>query len=291
MNTFLNLSRKGWHFVVTVVILSIIPYFFILQQGNTDSIWTLILMWTPTIAALIIRLSNKEGIFTFNSWNPLKDFKWLLLAAFIPLIIELLSLFITLGLNGAELKPEFINVNDGLISLRGVGMIFGTEPQPWYILLPNYLFSYFIGVLLYSLFFAFGEEYGWRGYLQKEWAKNNELSGFITIGIVWGLWHLPGILMGHNYPDYPVLGGFILMPMLCSFFSIIFGITKNRKNVIWVAVLFHGALNLSTDVSNTALIEESINKPLNDFVWGFLWGLTAIITWLGNRIKQKSAYK
>ena len=274
-----SFSKKGWQFITLVIILSIIPYYFIVNSGDSDSPWTLALMWTPAIAAIMMRIIYKEGLFKGMQWNPIKDFKWVLLAVIIPLLIEILSLATTLFVDAAELKPNLLTKNDGLISLKGVAMVFGAEPQPWYLLIPNYLLSYFLGALFYSLIFAFGEEYGWRGYLQKEWSSNNNLKGFIAICVVWGLWHFPIILQGHNYPEYPILGAFILMPILCVLFSIIFGIAFSRKYVIWVAVVFHGALNISTDVSNTALLEETINKPINDLIWSSLWLFTAILFW------------
>ena len=281
------LPSKGWQFVLLVAVLSCFPYYFILNAGDSDSPWTMLLMWIPAIAAIIMRIIHKEGLFRGLKWNPLKDFKWLLLAIFIPLLIEVLSLGITYFFDAAEFKANFITIDDGQISVRGVAMVFGADPQPWYLLLPNYLLSYFLGALFYSLLFGFGEEYGWRGYLQKEWSPNNSLKGFIAIGIVWGLWHLPAILQGHNYPDYPILGGFLLMPILCTLFSIVFGIAFSRKSIIWVAAAFHGALNISADVSNIAFIEETINRPVNDFIWTSLWFFTALIFWWKLRLSNK----
>lgn len=274
-----SLSKKGWQFIGLVFVLSIFPYYFMLQTGSSDSPWTLVLMWIPAIAAILMRIMHKEGLFNGLVWNPLKDYKWIFIAVFIPLLIEILSLLITYYLGAAEFKEGFITIENGNISLRGVAMVFGAQTQPWYLLLPNYLLSYFLGAVFYSLLFALGEEYGWRGYLQKEWSPNNDLKGFAAIGVFWGLWHFPAILQGHNYPEYPILGAFILMPILCIIFSIAFGVSFSRKRVIWIAVVFHGALNISADVSNTAFMEETINRPINDLIWTSLWMITALIFW------------
>lgn len=274
-----TLSKKGWQFITLVIILSIFPYYFIFKTGNSDSPWTMALMWTPAIAAILMRIIHKEGLFKGLVWNPLKDFKWLFIASFIPLLIEIASLTITVQFGAAELKSDFISLVDGNVSIKGVSLLFGAASQPWYLFILNYLLSFFVGTLLYSLFFAFGEEYGWRGYLQKEWAEKNNLKGFIAIGIVWGLWHSPAILQGHNYPEYPILGAVILMPLLCTQFSIVFGLAFSRRQVIWIAVIFHGALNISSDVSNSALIQDTINRPANDMIWTALWFITAVILW------------
>jgi len=284
----MSLNSKGWKYVGIVALLSIIPYYFIIQAGDSDSSWTLALMWVPALAAIIMRLLNKASLFNGIQWNPLKDFKWLLVAAFTPLIIEILSLILTLLLDGAELKPDFISLDDGKVSIKGVALIFGAASQPWYLFIFNYLISFFVCTRFYGFLFTLGEEYGWRGYLQKQWAPVNEFKGFVAIGVVWGLWHFPAILLGHNYPHYPILGAFILMPLLCTLFSIVFGLAFSRKHVIWVAILFHSALNLSSDVSNTAFIESTVSRPVNDMIWTLLWLITALIFWTNFKYKIKN---
>jgi membrane protease YdiL (CAAX protease family) len=278
-NQFLKLSKKGWLFLALVVVFSAIPYFFIIQEETTDSDWTILLMWMPALAAIVMRVIYKEGLFKGVSWNPFKSFNLFLLAAFIPFTIEVLSILIGLKLGALELKPEFLTFSDGLIAIRGTALLFGASAQPWYVFIPNYLLSFFAGVIFYSLTFALGEEYGWRGYLQKEWASSNAFFGFAAIGVVWGLWHLPGILLGHNFPDYPLLGGFVLMPLVTIAFSICFGLVFNKTRVIWIPVVFHGAVNISTEISNTALIKASTINTANDAVWIGLWVLTTIIFW------------
>jgi len=276
-----NLSNKGWQYVGLTMLLSVLPYYFIITQYGIDSNWTLALMWMPAVAAIIMRLLSGEGLFKGLKWNPLKAWKFILMAAFLPFTIEIVSLVFTLGLHGAELKEGFLQLKDGHISVNGTALLFGASLQPWYIFIPNYLLSYFTGVLFYSLLFAFGEEYGWRGYLQKQWAPvNSRVSGFIAIGIIWGFWHLPGVLLGHNFPDYKLIGGLLLMPLICVGFSIVFGTAFNKNYVIWVPAVFHGAVNISSEITNTALVEESIHNPLYDSIWIGLWVLTGVFFYL-----------
>ena len=52
----------------------------------------------------------------------------------------------------------------------------------------------------------FGEEYGWRGYLQSELFKLGRVRGVLLLGVIWGAYHWPMILMGWNYPGHPLLG-------------------------------------------------------------------------------------
>ena len=57
-----------------------------------------------------------------------------------------------------------------------------------------------------ALLAGFGEEYGWRGFLQNELIKLGRIKGTLLVGAIWGIWHAPVIAMGHNYPGYPVIG-------------------------------------------------------------------------------------
>lgn len=56
------------------------------------------------------------------------------------------------------------------------------------------------------------------------------------------------ILMGHNYPDHPVAGVF-MMTILCILLSVIFlYITIKSKSVIAAAIL-HGTMNATNGIS------------------------------------------
>jgi membrane protease YdiL (CAAX protease family) len=94
----------------------------------------------------------------------------------------------------------------------------------------------FLGLVL-----AFGEEYGWRGYLQSELVKIGRVKGVLALGVIWGLWHAPIILMGYNYPGYPVLG-VILMIFYTTGLSFFFGYAVLKTGSIWLAAYLH-ALN------------------------------------------------
>jgi membrane protease YdiL (CAAX protease family) len=90
--------------------------------------------------------------------------------------------------------------------------------------------------------FAFGEEYGWRGFLWERWKHLGVVRANIAIGIVWGLWHAPLILQGFNYPGYPVAGVFMMMVFTTSLAFILSAIRELTQSVIPAAAT-HGAIN------------------------------------------------
>ena len=85
------------------------------------------------------------------------------------------------------------------------------------------------------------EEVGWRGFalphLQKRY---NALIASLIVGVLWGLWHLPLILLGGPMSEYPFLW----------FISIVAGafvytwIYNSTKGSILPVALFHGSGNI-----------------------------------------------
>ena len=100
-----------------------------------------------------------------------------------------------------------------------------------------------IGPVL-GLIITFGEEYGWRGYLQGELVHLGRIRGVGLLGIIWGIWHWPIIWLGYNYPDQPVLG-----PLLMTGYTVVlayflaYAVFKSKG--IWTAAYLH-ALNNQT---------------------------------------------
>jgi membrane protease YdiL (CAAX protease family) len=91
---------------------------------------------------------------------------------------------------------------------------------------------------------AFGEEYGWRGFLLPKMIKHfNLLGGLLLTGVIWGLWHAPLILMGYNYPHHTdVIGitAFTVNAILIGFFL---GWIRLKSKSVFPAALCHGAIN------------------------------------------------
>jgi hypothetical protein len=87
-----------------------------------------------------------------------------------------------------------------------------------------------------------GEEFGWRGYLQIRLLGHRPLLAAVSTGLIWGVWHYPINLRGYNYPDQPILGLFVF-PVGAILLSIIFGWLRLRIGSVWSASLAHSATN------------------------------------------------
>ena len=115
------------------------------------------------------------------------------------------------------------------------------------IMLLNLPLSFF---LAYTAFF--GEEYGWRGFLQPLLQKRFGLrGGIVVLGVAWGLWHLPINIFFYS-PD--TWGLSVLNQVaLCICYSVFFGFAYMKTRSIWAPVLIHffnnNAITLFTDPS------------------------------------------
>ncbi|MCL4561406.1 MAG: CPBP family intramembrane metalloprotease [Chloroflexi bacterium] len=89
---------------------------------------------------------------------------------------------------------------------------------------------------------TFGEEYGWRGYLQNELVKLGRVRGILLLGVIWGAWHWPIILMGFNYPDHPLLG-VLLMTLYTTGLAFVLGYAVLRSGSVLLSAFLHAVNN------------------------------------------------
>jgi len=117
----------------------------------------------------------KENYLTSFVYNNSK-LKWYLIGIFLFILLSLLSYFI--GSFGG------VNVTDFIVKPKLI----------WFI-------GFFSTILLYGG----NEEFGWRGFLQKELQKKyNPLIASVIIIFLWRFWHLP-----LHYNGYHSTGGFM----------------------------------------------------------------------------------
>lgn len=88
----------------------------------------------------------------------------------------------------------------------------------------------------------FGEEFGWRGFLQNELAPVGFWRSSLVIGVIWGLWHLPLILGGYNYPGMPVKGLGMMILFTVAWSPVHAYVAVQGRSVI-PAAMMHGTIN------------------------------------------------
>lgn len=216
----------------------------ILVVGDLNSAaatpWLAAMMFFPTMASLIYWFGFNRKAFThvrFWPGNPI----YLVIAGLIPAAIALAVLVVAerAGWGSCDFfrfSSSGANIQKGPWSL-GVGM------QSWPLFAANIavtavVFSFINGIV------AVGEEFAWRGFLQRPMIENfGVVGGVALLGVVWAYWHLPSNLAGYNYAHAPVLGGLVLFPALLVADSFIMAWLTIRARSFWPAVLMHGSGN------------------------------------------------
>lgn len=132
----------------------------------------------------------------------------------------------------------------------GLARVFGI-PFAHTELQPTIVINALIGAVILAPI-TFGEEFGWRGYLQIRWFRKQPLVAAVMTGLVWGVFHYPIILLGFEGYENALLG-LIVFPVFTVLLSIIFAWLRERTGSIWSVCLAHGAAN-ATGGSLTALL-------------------------------------
>ncbi len=137
---------------------------------------------------------------------------------------------------------------------------------------------YFILAFLLTFFFTGGpEEFGWRGFLQKELQKKyNPLITALIIGFVWALWHLPLHYNGFYSPEYTFSSYFPSIFMLATLFLWLYN--KSRYSIL-VVMLLHAFLNNTERIVGNSYIPAMI-----------LGSIIFIILIIDNKMWQKKNY-
>ena len=144
------------------------------------------------------------------------------------LIAVFIALFFGRSIFSAFLTDLFNHNNDGWTELKKAilnkNMIIGI-----FVLPINFFFSW-------AAFF--GEEYGWRYYLQPVMQdKLGKRLGVILLGVIWGLWHI-----GVDYMFYTTKYGtqaLITQIITCIVIAVFFGFAYMKTGNIWVPVIMH----------------------------------------------------
>ncbi len=114
------------------------------------------------------------------------------------------------------------------------------------------------------LFFllAAAEEYGWRGFLWEKLAKPFGVGrAALLTGLAWGLWHLPAVLWGTNYPGRP-LAGILLMTLFCLAWGVILARLYSESGTILAPAAAHFTLNLLVGPQDRSLLPRLGLDPI-----------------------------
>ena len=209
-------------------------------------------MLIPLVAVIFTQLIFKEPVlkglgisFGFNRWWWIG---WLLMP-----VVALAVLGVSLLMPGAYWAA------DGELA-RAAMQQMPAGMGPWGVIALSLLSGLFAGATINAVF-AFGEEVAWRGFLVKEFKGKKFLAVSLLIGLIWGFWHFPLILNGHNYPEHPVAGVFMMVLMCVALTPMLLYFRQKSGSVI-VPAIMHGTFNAVVGITNIFV------QPADDLLIG-----------------------
>lgn len=182
-------------------------------------------MMIPSVAVMITRLITKEGFKdSYLALNFKGNAHWYIAAVVVKLVEGVIVTLIIWAM-----------FSDGL----SFSEAFSFDDMPTKI--GAIILQLSASIILFIP--AFGEEWGWRGYMMP---KLTELFGkpaaVVIGGILWGLWHAPLTVEGHNFgTDHPLHPwiGIGLMCVNCVLFNAFLTLLTERTKSIYPASFCH----------------------------------------------------
>lgn len=266
-------KQKVFLFIIITFLISWLVAFMLYRSGITygspRSLFfiALIYMPAPAYATIIVqKLIYDQPLKNYGLRIKKSSIRWIIGAMGFALLFALLTVLIVwilgniFGIPGFGIlsfdKLEIINYLEQT-SQAGVPEteeLFPMHPILFFII---GLFGNIILGAIINLPFALGEELGWRGLLVNELAPLGFFRSTILIGIIWGAWHIPVILMGHNFPAYPIIGS-LMMVLFCISLSFPLSYFRLRANSVFAPTVMHGILNANAGLVMLYFIRGNI---------------------------------
>lgn len=202
-----------------------------------------IYMLFPMIVAGALQLIRKEP-FKSTGLLGFKINRTWLVALLLPVIAVAISIFISALMPGVRLHygSGQIVSQFGMDEAAAAALDAQLSSMPPAVLIGVELVSGLFAGCTINALYAFGEEYGWRNYLVSALEGTGFWKKALLIGFIWGIWHMPLILLGHNYPQHPVLG-VGLMCIECILLGTIELYLVLKSGSVFPAAIFHGTIN------------------------------------------------
>jgi membrane protease YdiL (CAAX protease family) len=205
------------------------------RQIATTVLWALA-MWAPGLGAIVAtRWVAGEKLGTLNL-RRLGDWRAYLWAWLLFPALAVVTGLLTLAFGAGKLDTQFTLIKESLAAVPG-----GAAIPAWLVVLIQLGVALTFGPL-FNTIFALGEELGWRGFLLPRLLPLGQWRAIALSGVIWGIWHAPAILQGHNYPSHPVAGVFMMI-VFCVLLGAILGWLYLRTRSPWAPALAHGSLN------------------------------------------------
>ena len=188
-----------------------------IKRGAMIGLLVLLLMFIPTLASVIARLTLREGFSDVSfRLGGRRGVQGILLALLQPILVGVLAYGGAWSVGLAEFAPP------------AVGLLFLAE-----------LSVQFVAQLIGGV----GEEIGWRGYMLTRLIDAGVPYPVLASGLIWGGWHLPLLLSGLYYAGPNIYLSALLFMVAVTVLSWFYAQLRLTTGSIWPAIILHGAGN------------------------------------------------
>lgn len=227
----------------------------LIRDGNAVAYQTLLAvsMFCPLAAVLLVKkvfLHQPTGI----GWKAQGKRRYWLTAWFAPAVFTVLAAVLYFAVFPSRLDLScswLVTAYGGEMDAATLRSQLGVSNVSY--ILQTGLFAITLAPPI-NMFFALGEEAGWRGYMMpclKE--RFGLLNGRLLGGVIWGVWHWPIMLLtgyeyGTNYLGAPVLG-LVVWCVVCFALNTLLDWFYEKTGCIWVPAIAHGAFNAIASIA------------------------------------------
>ena len=217
--------------------------------------------FTPMIAAFVVRKwVTREGFADAGLGLHLRRWPYYIIAYLFPWAV-LLAIALQASLFGLA-HPDFSLLDTARTVLPGIARRAGTSTG---------IVAYLAFVALVQSPLAFGEEFGWRGYLQMRLFPSRPVAAAVATGLIWALWHLPIILHGGELPGNRLVS-FLMFCVFTVLVAIILSWLRLRSGSVWVTCVAHSTVDAVLGILSILVFFNSGNP---NYVWG-----AGVLSWI-----------
>ena len=286
----MNMQRVKTFILWTFLCSWLFVFLFLSLGGQWNSTGSLIVsviyMFIPmTVALILYRFKYHEPVISRLQVKFHLN-RWFLVAWLIPPILA----FVTFGVN--LLFPQ-VSYSPGMAGMfeRFSHLLTPEKLEQMKVQAENFpvspiwiaLGQGLIAGITINAVAGFGEELGWRGFLQHELAPIGFWRSSLIIGSIWGFWHAPLILQGHNYPQHPIVG-VVMMIVWCMLLTPLMSYIRIKAKSVITAAIFHGTLNGTVGL---AIMYLQGGNDLTTGMTGFAGFLVLILAIVGMNIYDR----
>jgi membrane protease YdiL (CAAX protease family) len=190
--------------------------------------------FSPAFAAFVVRKwITREGFADAGLKIDVSKWRYYLVGWLLPVVLVgcIVVLAPLLGIGRAD-----FSLVRGFQYVLPPGTTLPRVPNVWFVLSSLLITAILVAPVL------FGEEFGWRSYLQLRLFPQQPVLSAVVTGLIWSFWHFPILVRGYAFPDNPY-SGLIVFTVDTVLLSIIFGWLRLKTGSIWSTSLAHAATN------------------------------------------------